>query len=382
MTRSLYFRLCSFYFFYFAFLGALIPFWGLYLQDIGFNSSQIGLFLAIIAGTKIVSPNLLGYLADKTGQVMNIVRLCSFVTLLSFLFLFFINTFWQFFFLNLIFSFFWNASLSQFEANTMAILKKDTFSYSRIRVWGSLGFVLAVILCGVLFIYIAIDKLSYVLILLCFAIFVSSLLVGDVYESYPMQQRLSFWSILKKKQVLLILFLSFIIQVTHGVYYSFYSIFLNEHSYSSIEVGFLWSLAVISEIVVFIFMDKLLKKFPIKPLLLFVIVIVFFRWLIIGWGVDNIFLLIIGQMLHAITYGVFHATTILLVAKYFRFNTKSRGQALYLSLSYGAGGAIGSGFAGLYWDNLGGSLVFSICSIVIFFVFLFYYLKFKNQTTI
>ena len=69
-----YWRLSGFYLFYFASLGALVPYWGLYLKSTGFSAHDIGVFMAIIMGTKIVSPNIWGWIADHLGHRMLIVR--------------------------------------------------------------------------------------------------------------------------------------------------------------------------------------------------------------------------------------------------------------------------------------------------------------------
>ncbi|RLA07596.1 MAG: hypothetical protein DRQ51_05660 [Gammaproteobacteria bacterium] len=156
-----------------------------------------------------------------------------------------------------------------------------------------------------------------------------------------------------------------------------HSIFLSEHNYSSSAIGFFWGSAVISEIIMFIFMARIIKKWNVKILILGTILITAVRWFIIGFFVDYYVLLFIAQILHAITYGVFHATSIMLIAKYFKGNNKSRGQAIYLSLSYGLGGAIGSALAGFYWDKLGGTIIFNICMLIMFIIFPLYY---KNIT--
>ncbi|RLA07127.1 MAG: hypothetical protein DRQ51_07195 [Gammaproteobacteria bacterium] len=218
-----HYKISSFYFFYFALLGALLPYLGLYLKNNGFNSSDIGILLSIIAFTKIISPNVMGYIADRYNIVMTIVRLCSVLTLIGFMFLFLSQTFWQYLISLLIFSFFWNAQLSQFETHTLSFLKEDSHKYSHIRVWGSAGFVVAVIICGTAFTFIDIDNLLIILILLSSALLFNSFVIYDLTSNQTLNKSQSLWQVLKKPVVILILLLSFVLQATHGVYYSFYS---------------------------------------------------------------------------------------------------------------------------------------------------------------
>ena len=79
-----YWRLSGFYFFYFAVLGALVPYWGLYLQFRGFGPAQIGELMAVLMATKIVAPNIWGWIADHTGRRMAIVRSASLISFLVF----------------------------------------------------------------------------------------------------------------------------------------------------------------------------------------------------------------------------------------------------------------------------------------------------------
>ena len=70
-----YWRLSAFYFLYFGLLGTLVPYWSLYLKDLGFSATTIGLLMAVPHLTKVVAPNLWGWLADRSGARMRIIRL-------------------------------------------------------------------------------------------------------------------------------------------------------------------------------------------------------------------------------------------------------------------------------------------------------------------
>ena len=134
-----YWRLSGFYFFYFASLGVLIPYWSLYLKSLGYNSLAIGGLVAILPATKLIAPYIWGWLADHTRRSMFIIRVASVLALLSFLLVFISQQLYWLIFVMLLFSFFWNATLPQFEAMTLNHLGNDTHRYSMIRLWGSLG---------------------------------------------------------------------------------------------------------------------------------------------------------------------------------------------------------------------------------------------------
>ena len=174
-----YWRLSGFYLFYFATLGALIPYWSLYLKSLGFSAAEIGELVAILMATKIVAPNVWGWIADHTGRRMAIVRAASLLAAISFAGVFFGQGYWWMALVMVLFSFFWNAALPQFEATTLNHLGSDTHRYSSIRLWGSIGFIIAVALLGFVFQATGTGPLPVVLLVLLTGIWFSSLVVPE-----------------------------------------------------------------------------------------------------------------------------------------------------------------------------------------------------------
>jgi len=133
--------------------------------------------MAIVMGTKIIAPYIWGWIADHTGRGMQIIRLAGICAFIAFAGVLLNSTYWWLFIIMGLFSFFWNAQLPQFEVNTINHLEKDTHLYSSIRLWGSLGFVLAVIGVGALLEQYDIAVLPVYLLLFFGLIVVSSFLV-------------------------------------------------------------------------------------------------------------------------------------------------------------------------------------------------------------
>lgn len=365
-NSSLYWRLSSFYFFYFATIGTLIPYWGLYLQAQGYSVQQIAVVIAVIMSTKVISPYLWGWIADRTGRRMRIIRIASFLSLVIYFGIFISLDYHWVIFVMLLFSFFWNANLPQFEAVTLRHLNKNTQRYSAIRLWGSVGFVLLVIGLGVAFDEYGIEVFPIVFSLLLLCIWVCSFLVPDKEKVLGGGSEVSLRSILCQRQVLLFLFVCFLLQVSHGPYYAFYSIYLEQHDYSRVLIGQLWALGVIAEIIIFLVMSQLLNRWGIKLLLVVSLLLTAIRWLMIGYFVDSLPLLIVAQCFHAASFGVFHAVAIHLVHHFFPDSVQGRGQALYSSLSFGLGGAVGALYSGFSWESLGSTATFQIAAISAF----------------
>ena len=372
-----YWRLSGFYWVYFASLGVVVPYWSLYLNSLGFDAKSIGELMAILMATKIVAPYLWSWIADHTGHCMKIIRIASICTVITFLGVFFNSSFWWLVVVMLLFSFFWNATLPQFEANTMNHLGDNTHKYSVVRLWGSLGFVFSVVLIGSL-----LDEFGYQLVpvsvfILYVLIVVFSFLVSDASQKPHHIEQGSILNVLKKPHVIALLLVCFLMQMSHGPYYTFYSIYLKQFNYSSSTLGWLWALGVIAEIVLFMFMHKLMPKYGPKALLIIALILTTLRWLLIGSYVESLLIVIFAQCLHAASFGLYHAVAIELFHKNFKGRLQGRGQALYSAVSFGAGGAVGTLLSGAYWDVYSPQVVFNAAAIVSF-VALLVALKFST----
>lgn len=349
-----YWRLSAFYFIYFTITGAFIPYWGLYLKHLGYTPVVIGVLVAIPMATKIVAPFLWGWLADRSGRRMRIIRLAALLAALSFAGLFLGHGAEWLGLVVAAFSFFWNAALPQFEATTLGHLGAADHHYGRIRLWGSIGFVVSVVLLGWAFGQVSVSWLVPVIAVLLVAWWLTSLVVPEsparAHAAEPVAQRLG--RVLRQPAVLALLATCLLIQASFGPYYTFFTLYLREHGYSSALTGQLWALGVLAEIVVFLFMPRLLPRFGARRLLIFALLTTALRWLLIAVWVDNLPVLIFGQTLHAASYGIYHAAAIHLISRYFSGRLQGRGQALYSSVSFGLGGALGALASGYVWSGV------------------------------
>jgi PPP family 3-phenylpropionic acid transporter len=359
-----YWRLSGFYLFYFASLGALVPYWSLYLKSLGFSSLQIGQLMAILMATKIISPNIWGWIADHTGKRMAVVRLGSLLAVLSFAAVFYVESYWGLALAMLLFSFFWNAALPQFEATTLSHLGEQSHRYSMIRLWGSIGFILTVAGLGPLLDSAGAAILPPVLLGLFLAIWGSSLLVRERLVEHPAQESRPISQILRRPEVLALLAVCFLMQASHGPYYTFYTIYMEGFGYSRSIIGQFWALGVIAEVVIFLIMSPLVTRFGLRSLMLWTAVLTALRWLLIGAMPESLGVMLFAQLLHAASFGVFHASAIALFHKFFIGRHQGRGQALYSSLSFGAGGAFGALYSGMAWDSLGAAPTYGLAAML------------------
>jgi len=355
-----YWRLSGFYFFYFAFVGAFTPFWGLYLQSLEFNAFQIGVLMSLLQVSRIFAPNLWGWLADHTGKRVAVVQLAALLSLLFYLGAFAGDSFGWMFAVMALMSLFWSASLPLVEAITLGHLGTSGEGYGRIRLWGSIGFIIAVIILGYVLDHAPVRTLLWVVLGLKLGIFLLSRKMPEPRLAPHHTDDHSIWRILRRPDIALFLLACFLMAAAHGVYYTFYSIYLVEHGYSTSAVGWLWALGVICEMLVFLAMPRLAARFGLWRILMVSFALAALRFFTIGWGVEVVALVIFAQTLHAASFGSYHAAAVALVHQIFRGRHQAKGQGLYTSVSFGLGGTLGGLLSGYTWDTLGAGWSFTI----------------------
>lgn len=358
-----WYRLSGFYFFYFALLGGLVPYWSLFLQDKGFGPEQIGLLMAILHASRIVAPNIWGWLADRTGRRIQIVRYGAGLTCLCFSAIFWQEGALAIGLVMATFSFFWNAVLPQFEVLTLSHLGENGERYSQIRLWGSIGFIITVVGLGGLFDLIAVSWLPHILLLIMLLIWFNSLLVPP-----PPQPPVSrtegqaFLQQLRVPQVMAFFAVMFLVQFSHGPYYTFYSVLMESLDYSRAEIGLLWAIGVVVEIGIFILMPTLLRDYGHRKLLLVALSLTVLRWALIATIPNIAPAMLFAQTLHAASFAIVHAVGIALVHQYFSTPNHGQAQAFFSSAGFGAGGAAGAVISGMLWQESGSLVTFMIAA--------------------
>ncbi len=359
-----YWRLSGFYIFYFAVLGAVAPYLGLYFDHLGFPAERIGELVAIPMLMRCLAPNLWGWLGDATGQRLAIVRIGAVCTLLAFSLIFVSKSYAWLAMVMALHAFFWHAVLPQFEVITLAHLRERASRYSQVRLWGSVGFIAAVVLLGVLFDRFGLDVYPIALVAIMAGIVVSSAWVPNAIPEHrdEIAGEGGFLRQLRRPGVLAFFVCVGLMQVSHGPYYTFFSIHLETLGYARGTIGLLWALGVIAEIFIFLVMARLLARFSLRQVLAASFILAAVRWLLLGTLADHLWILLLAQLMHAATFGSFHAAAIHFVQRSFGHRQQGQGQALYATLA-GVGGALGALYSGYSWETIGPVWTFAIASL-------------------
>ncbi len=346
-------RLGAFYLMYFAALGALVPYWAPYLKHVGFSPVEIGELMAVFMATRVAAPLVAGWLSDRTGRRMVLVRIATVATCVVFAGVFLGRSYAWLALVSGLFSFFRSATLPPYEAVTLNHLGRHAERYGNLRLWGSLGFILGVVALGWLLEQHGLPLLLPAVLVLFIVIAALSLTIpghpGQPHQGKPLR----LLQVLRRPDVLGLFAVSVLMVASHGPYYTFITIHLEANGYSKSQIGPLWGLGVLAEIGVFLVTSRLLSRFSVRLLMVASLALTALRWALIALFVQHLSVLLFAQLLHAFSFGLFHAVNIHVIHRRFTGPLQARGQALYASVSHGLGGALGSLASGYAWISLG-----------------------------
>ncbi len=361
-AQSLNFAL--FFFAYYGYVGVFSPYASLYFADRGLSATQIGILMSLMQVMRIFGPNLWGWVADQSRRRVLVLRLTSVVAAISFCGMFVGQTFMFFFALMVTVNLFTSAQGPISEALMLSSMRGDLTHYGRVRLWGSVGFIVLVTLSGYALDWQGIELMPWIALLMLVMVTSVTFSLHEEPATQHTQPSNSVRELLSRKSVLSFFASTFLMIAAHSSLYVYYSLYLSDIGYSKTVIGLMWSLGVIAEILFFFYQAPLFRRFGVRKLMLFSLAIAVIRFLMIGWGAQSLSVLLIAQVLHAATFGVHHSASVATLQRWFAGSLQARGQALYISISYGLGGTVGGLLLSACWDTFGARWVYVLAAIM------------------
>jgi PPP family 3-phenylpropionic acid transporter len=357
LSFSVPMRLAAFYFAYFAFAAAMMAYFPLYLAGRGLGAGEIAFVLALPQMTRVFAPAAWGRLADRLGAQRGVVAFSCAVMAACFLLLPAATGTAAIALLIGIMSLLSAGALPLVEAIALASLGGDSGRYGPIRLWGSVGFIVVVLAGGAWLDFGSVETLPAALAAFALISLVAAagLPSSGVRASPELAE-----SVPDDPAVRSLLAAGFCMAAAHGVLYAFLTLHLQREGYSGTAIGALWALGVLAEIVVFLFLPALFRRYSLALILMFSLACAAVRFLAIAWLAAEPWVLVLAQLLHAATFGAFHAASVAAVQRVFPAAAQGLGQTLFSSVSYGAGGAAGALLAGWAWGLAGPGFAFSL----------------------
>ncbi|MGD2269539.1 MAG: MFS transporter [Desulfobacterales bacterium] len=346
------------YFLYFGVLGIFLPYFNLYCYHLGFNGVQIGTLSAFRSVTLVVFPLIWGALADHFHIRRPIYIACNILSTLIWIGYLYTTDFEKMLIITVTYGIFYAPIISFLEAFSMDILGPEKKSYGRVRVWGSINFILIVIVLGKLVDVYSIDMILVLVLIGSSLLSLMSFRVPRVISA----ETDSFTTHVKellKPRVIIFLLCGFLMLVSHGAYYGFFSIHLETLGYPRAFIGIAWALASTAEILVMVQSGKIFRRFSLENVLFFSFVIAALRWLIL-YFVQSPALILFSQIFHAVTYGTFHMASILYMDQLTPDRAKTLGQAVNNAVQYGLGLMVGFFLNGYLYEITGSFTLFIV----------------------
>jgi PPP family 3-phenylpropionic acid transporter len=359
---SLKFIISSQYFIYFGVLGIFLPYFNLYCYHLGFNGLQIGVLSALRSAALVLFPLIWGSLADRFNIRKPIYILCTFLSASVWtLYLFFFD-FWSMLMISALYGMFYAPIISFLEAVTIDVLGPEKKSYGRIRAWGSISFIFMVVVLGKIIDLYAVDIILILILAGSLMLAAVSIRIPAI-KIRPKDLMAQGADKLLTKRSVVFLFCGFLMLASHGAYYGFFSIHLENLGYDNTFIGIAWAVASTSEILVMIKSDKIFGRFRLENVLFFSFLTAAVRWIILFFA-GSAAVILLSQILHAFTYGTFHMASILYIDRLAPEQAKTMGQAVNNALSYGLGSMVGFFINGYVYEITGSYTLFLLSSLV------------------
>ena len=354
--QSLSFAL--FFFAYYGYVGVFSPYGSLYFANIGMSVTQIGLLMSLMQVMRIFGPNLWGWIADYRQQRVMVLRATAAASVVALAGLFVAEGFAQVLVVMIVFNLFTSAHGPLSEALMLSRMKGDLTHYGRLRLWGSVGFIVAVSLTGQMLDWFGVGLVPWAALAMLFLVLIAALRMRESTQPPTTQRIVALADLLRRRDVLAFFVSTFLMIAAHAAVYVFYSLYLAQIGYSKTVIGLMWSLGVIAEIVFFFWQAPIFRKFGIERLMIAALLIGVVRFLMIGFGAESLAWLLVAQIMHSATFGVHHSASVATLQRWFSGPLQARGQALFISISYGLGGSAGGLLLSVFWDTFGPQAVY------------------------
>ncbi len=359
---KLKFIISSQYFIYFGVLGIFLPYFNLYCYHLNFSGPQIGMLSALRSLAMVVFPLFWGSLADRFRIRKPIYIACTFLSTSICFFYLRYTEFWPMLIISAFYGIFYAPIISFLEAVTMDVLGKEKKSYGRIRAWGSISFIAVVLVLGKIIDWYSIEIIIPLILAGSIVFAAISIRIPAVTAERKAVLKPNARSLLNRR-VVLFLFCAFLMLISHGAYYGFFSIHLEKLGFGSTFIGITWALASTAEILVMIKSDRIFSRFSLENVLFFSFLVAAARWLVL-FLTDSAAVILLSQVLHAVTYGAFHMASILYIDRLAPDQAKTLGQAVNNALTYGLGLMVGFFINGYVYEITGSHTLFLMSALI------------------
>jgi PPP family 3-phenylpropionic acid transporter len=341
------------FFAYFAFVGIFSPYLSLWFDARGLTITEIAVLMSLPQVLRIVAPPFWGWMADRGGRRITMLRASAIASLALLLVFPLVEGVVAFALLMLLLFFMTAAQMPIGETLALDLARGDAGRYGRMRMWGSVGFIVTVLGGGPLLDRFGLAALPWLMAGAMGLLVAVTLRLPEqppvrkaAAGAIPLGQRL------REPAVLAFLASAFLMIFAHAALYAFFSLFLERHGYSKTAIGAIWGIGVVAEIALFMVQRRFFERQSAMRLLAFSFLVCGLRFALIGASDGALWVLVWAQLMHAVTFGLHHSASMAVLHRWFEPAQQARAQAAFIVVSYGLGGSAGGLAAGALWQGL------------------------------
>ena len=348
------------YFTFFAAVGVFQPYWPLWLAGLGFRGAEIGLLLGVFSAVRLVAPLAAASVADQRGERRGAIVALALAAALAAVALGRAEAPGPMAVTLALFSAALNGLTPVYDAYALECLGRDAHRYGLLRLWGSIGFVIASTAVGGAVARCGNSAIPAALVTTLAATVLAAMMLprSAPRVATPAPGLAAFARSLRDPALLRFLTIAFLHLAGFAGYYAFYTLYLRLHGYGATVIGLYWAFGVVAEIAMFAAGPRLLRLFRLDVLLRIALAGTCLRWVLVAGLADSRLAMFAAQSLHLLGFGLFHTVAVLLAPRLLPGGGPARAQALVAVAGWGAGGFVGSLVAGLIWEAAGPQAVF------------------------
>jgi len=351
-----------FYAAYFAAMGLILPFFPVYLDGRGLDVVTIGVMTGLLSMAKVIAPPWIGHLADRRGgsHSRSFIVVASICAGLAVATMHYVDHVAMLAVVVLVFGVLWSSILPLTDGLSVSMSEAALADYGRLRVWGSIGFVIASLAGGVWLVGANVGYFPW-------WIFVLMLLLAMAATGFPVHRTVAGLQPNGHegfdRNFILLLAVSFLMQVSHGAYYGFFSLYLVDIGYAGWQIGTFWVLGVIAEIILMWGWSRPLQQAAPAWVMSVSLLLAAIRWL--GIGMTEVwYILVLWQLLHAASFAAFHLSAVAWVKRLAPESRHATAQGWYSASGFGLGSTVGIMGCGVIVAAHGYSVAFYLSALV------------------
>jgi PPP family 3-phenylpropionic acid transporter len=357
-------RLAAFYGAVFAVVGVQLPFWPVWLEARGLSAGEIGLVIAASFWPRVITSLMIPHHADRLGERRRPMALLAAITLIGVALFALADRFWMFMGLSLVTGATFAAILPLGEALALQEAHEHRISYGRVRLWGSITFIVAAIAAGR-----ALQQSGPGIVLLLLLVTLGMTVASCL--ALPERPRpvrpgtpLGLARLVRQPGLVSFVLAAGLIQASHVVYYAFATLHWRAAGHGEAVIGWLWAEGVVAEIMLFAWAGAVLRRLPPLPLLALAGGLTALRWVATALSTD-LAVLVPAQALHAASFGAVHLATVHFLRDRAPLELQASAQGFYAAI----GGALLSGlltpFGGWLYGRAGGGAFWAMAAIAL-----------------